>query len=503
MQRPAHNAAVALSPDENPDLNGGPVRSSVQAARIILAVASLAWALRAPAQINLPDIGDPSSTALSPHQEQVLGREFMREARRHLHILDDPLLNEYLHSLGARLVSNSDDAGHTFTFFLVDDPTINAFAVPGGFIGVDSGLVLLTHSESELAAVLAHEISHITQHHMARGVADTRRLTLPTAATLLAAILLATQNPEAGSAAIAASQAGLAQHQINFTRTEEEEADRVGIGLLARSGYDPYAMADFFERMARATRYQGNQLPPFLLDHPVTTTRIADARARAAQLPVAHPRDRLVYYLARARLQALVSQDAAATARHFRERIAAGQYQRAEAAHYGYALALIRAGDYSRALTQISALLRADPDRVEYLMARANAQLDAGRTQAALATCAYAARLYPDYYPLTIEYGQALLHAGRPAQARRLLLAYLRTSRPDPMLYSLVARAANQAGFISESHEFQAEFYYLNGQISAAIGQLERALANAKSDFQRERIQARLTQLKQEAKDKK
>ncbi len=458
--------------------------------------------LPAPADPSLPDLGDASATAISPHQEEVLGREFMREARRHLHILDDPLLNEYLSSLGARLVSNSDEAGRTFTFFLVDDPTINAFAVPGGFIGVDSGLVLLTRSESELAAVLAHEISHITQHHMARAIADAKRLTIPTAAALLAAILLATQNPEAGSAAIAASQAGIVQHRINFTRGDEEEADRVGIGVLARSGYNPYAMADFFERMAQATRYQGLNLPPFLLDHPVTTARIADARARAARLPVAHPRDRLVYYLARARLDVLVSQDPAATARHFRKRIAAGDYQRAEAAHYGYALALIRAGDYAQALDQIARLLRKDPDRVEYLMARAQAQLDAGRTAAALATCAYAARLYPDFYPLTIEYGHALLNAGEPDRARRLLLAYLRTGRPDPMLYSLIARAASRAGFVSESHEFQAEFYYLNGALHPAIGQLEQALKAATTTIQRERIQARLAQFKREAKDK-
>ncbi len=462
----------------------------------------LVWALPVPARIGLPDIGNPSATIITPQQERVLGRKFMREARRHLRILDDPLLNEYLNSLGARLVSNSDDAGKTFTFFLVDDPTVNAFAVPGGFIGVDSGLVLLTRSESELAAVLSHEISHITQHHMARSIADARRMALPTAAALLAAILLATQSPEAGSAAIAASQAGALQHRIDFTRTDEEEADRIGIGILARSGYDPYAMADFFERMAQATRYQGT-LPPFLRDHPVTTERIADARARAARDPVAHPRDRLVYYLTRARLDVLVSQDPAATARHFRERIANGQYERAEAAHYGYALALRRAGDYPRALREIDRLLREDPDRVEYLMAKAQTELDAGRTRAALATCAYAARLYPDYYPLTIEYGNALLRAGRPDRARRLLLTYLRIGRPDPMLYSLVARAANQAGFVGESHEFQAEFYYLNGQVRAAIGQLERALKSARSTFQRERIQARLAQFKREVKEKK
>lgn len=475
----------------------------MQAARIILGLVTLVWALPVPARIDLPDIGNPSATIITPRQERALGREFMREARRHLHILDDPLLNEYLNSLGARLVSNSDDAGKTFTFFLVDDPTINAFAVPGGFIGVDSGLVLLTRSESELAAVLSHEIAHITQHHMARSIADARRLSLPTAAALLAAILLATQSPEAGSAAIAASQAGALQHRINFTRTDEEEADRIGIGILARSGYNPYAMADFFGRMAQATRYQGSRLPPFLRDHPVTTERIADARARAARDPVAHPRDRLVYYLTRARLDVLVSQDPVATARHFRERIASGQYERAEAAHYGYTLALRRAGDYPRALREIDRLLREDPDRVEYLMAKAQTELDAGRTHAALATCAYAARLYPDYYPLTIEYGNALLRAGRPDQARRLLLAYLRIGRPDPMLYSLVARAASQAGFVSESHEFQAEFYDLNGQVRAAIGQLERALKSARSTFQRERIQARLAQFKREVKEKK
>ncbi|MHB1240983.1 MAG: beta-barrel assembly-enhancing protease [Gammaproteobacteria bacterium] len=439
------------------------IRAGVPACRLLTGLLAMLWTLTAVAGTDLPDMGDPSATAITPHQERELGQEFMRQARQQLPIMDDPLLNEYLNSLGARLVSNSDDAGQPFTFFLIDDPVINAFAVPGGFIGVDSGLLLTTQSESELASVLSHEIAHITQHHMARGLADARRLSIPTAAALLAAILLATQNPEMGTAAIAASQAGAIQHQINFTRADEEEADRIGIGILARSGFDPSAMGDFFRRLAQATRYQGPQLPPFLLDHPVTVDRIADARARAAQYPPHRYRNRLVYYLARARLEALVSQDPWETARRFRRRIAAGQYEMAEAAHYGHAIALQRAGHYDAAVRELDALLREDPDRVELLMAKGKTQLAGDHAQAALKTYAYAARLYPDYYPLTIEYGNALLQGGQARQARDLLLAYVRNGQPDPMLYSLLARAANQGGFISESHEFQAQFYYLNG----------------------------------------
>jgi predicted Zn-dependent protease len=204
---------------------------------------------------ELPDMGASSETLFSPEEEKRLGEAFYRNLHQHVKISQDPEIQDYIASLGGRLVTHSDMANRTFHFFVVVQPNINAFAGPAGYIGVNSGLILATQSESELAAVLAHEIAHVTQHHLQRAFAAARRMTLPLAAATLAAILIGTQTPELGQAAIIAVQAGSLQHQINFTRSHEQEADRVGIQLLAESGFDPRSMPLFFERLQQSSRF--------------------------------------------------------------------------------------------------------------------------------------------------------------------------------------------------------------------------------------------------------
>lgn len=449
--------------------------------------------------VDLPSIGDSSGSVVSPEQERRLGEAFMRNVRQRMKVIDDPEINEYLQSLGYQLVANSDDQSRNFTFFIVQEPSINAFAAPGGFIGVHSGLILTTESESELAAVLAHEIAHITQRHMARTYEAAERMTIPMAAALLAAILLGSRDGQLGSAAIAAATAGSTQYQINFTRANEQEADRIGIEMLAQSGFDPRSMPAFFERLQQSARYYGNALPEFLSTHPITVNRIAESTSRADQYPRRQFPSSPNYYLARARLLALTEEDPHKAVAIFQEHLKNGQYRNEDAERYGYALALLAVGKHNEAREQIQKLRKKEPDRIAYRIAAAEIELAAGNTAASRRIYSESLELYPDNYSLTLHYAEALLRTGDAQKAKDILQDLTRNHEPTSEVYRLLARAASEAGFPAESHRSMAEYYYVNGQINAAIDQLSIALRKTNDFYQASRIEARLQQLKEEA----
>lgn len=454
--------------------------------------------------LNLPDIGDAAGGALPAEEERRLGEAFMRELRQKVNIVQDPEINEYIHSLGYRLASNSDNDTQDFTFFVVEDPTINAFAGPGGYIGVNTGLILATQSESELASVLAHEIAHVTQHHLARTFEKANQLTLAAAAALIAAIIAGSQNSQLGQAAIAAAQAGSAQAQINFTRGNEEEADRVGVQTLARADFDPRSMPAFFERLQHLTRFSGPRLPEFLSTHPVTESRIADARNRAEQYPYRQVEDSITYHLMRARLTLLSDKDPRQSVKRYAESLKSGQYRNEEAARYGYTLALLANGEYEGARTEVRTLLAKDKESLPYQIALAQIEMASGHGNAALKIYADALDLYPGNNPLTLLYARTLLQVGQAAKARDLVRAQSRNRSPDPELYKLLAEAAGEAGSKAEAHQALAEYYYLNGQTDAAIAQLNIALGLKDTDFyQTSQIEARLKQFQDDAREAK
>lgn len=447
--------------------------------------------------IRLPDIGDPASGAISPEQEHQMGAGLLRQLRQEGMVQQDPLLEDYIRALGYKLASNSDAPSHPFTFFIVNSDDINAFAAPGGYIGVNRGLILTTQSESELAAVMSHEIAHITQHHLERTYEAAGRYKWATAIALLAAALLGQQSGQLGEAALITGMAANAQLSINFTRANEEEADALGMRTLERSGFNPFAMANFFERMQKSSRLYGGQLPEFLSTHPVTVARIADARARAAQYPRHKYRDSQAYFLAKARLRVLAASDPEKAEREFQRDLHNGTYQNATAEHYGYALALLENGKYHEARAQLEPLLHADPDRIAYLIASARLAQKSGSPQRAFAIFRRALLNFPNNHSLTFFYAQGLLHAGQADQARRLLADYVRGGTTDAAIYRLYSRAAGNAGHIAEAYQAMAEYYFLNGQTDTAIDQLSRAAKLKGLDFYRaSQIQARLRQLK-------
>lgn len=449
--------------------------------------------------INLPDLGDESATAISPAQERRLGEEFMRYARKSLAFIDDAEMNEYVQALGMKLVARADTPMKDFRFFMVNDPSINAFAVPGGFIGIHKGLFLGTQSEGELASVLAHEVSHITQRHIPRLIAESNRMSLPAMAAILASILLASSGGRGAEAGIAATVATVTQRGINFTREFEEEADRIGMATLANAGFDPQGMPAFFERMQLLNRANETNLPEFLRTHPVTTNRISDARNRADRLPKRLRRDSDDYLHVHAKLRALNNGDTAEIARGFRENIAQGKYRNINAERYGYALALLRNRDFAGARTETGKLIAQQPNRVYYRVLQAEIELAARQPERALAIYADAYKTAPNHPALMRYYAEALLKVGQPARAHELLKNAVRKNTDDPLLYRLLAQAAGNSGHPLDAHKAMAEHYYLNGDPIAAIEQLRVALRYACDNFyQSSSIEARMTAIRDE-----
>jgi beta-barrel assembly-enhancing protease len=430
---------------------------------------------------NLPDLGDESAAVLSPQDERRIGEDFMRQARAQFDILDDPELNEYLRGLGQRLTAGVVGLPE-FHFFLVNNPTINAFAVPGGFIGVHTGLLLAARSEAELAAVLAHETAHITQRHIPRMIAESRRLSGPALAAILAGILIAASGQPGGEAAILLTTAGMAQNELNFTRAFEQEADRIGMNILNSAGYDARAMPAFFEQMELLTRLYDNNLPEFLRSHPVTGRRIAESRNHAEGFPDRPNPDTSAFAHMQARLQVLGSK-ADEALKLFRAKQENRDATHRVADQYGYALALLANDRYDEARRETALLLKSRSDYVPYHILRAEIELAANNKSAGLSAYAEAGRKFPTSLALTQRHASALLKNGQPAQARQLLDKAVRQRPQEPALYKMLASAAGESGNRMEAHRAYGEYYFLTGQPRAAIEQFELAIHFSNNNF--------------------
>jgi len=478
-----------------------PLLRAVSVISVIAVLAVIAVTAGPPpvrAQVALPDIGDSSEGAFGSAEEQEIGEEFMRELRAHVEVIDDPQVVDYVRAVGYELASHSGyDAGR-FTFFVVGDPAINAFAAPGGFIGINSGLITATESESELASVVAHEIAHVTQRHIGRSIELQKKLTLPTLAGLAAAVLIGTQSPQAGRAAAAAVSAAGTSLVLKFSREHETEADRVGMQLLASAGFDPRAMPVFFERLQQEHRYY-RAPPEFLSTHPVTTNRIADTRSRAEAFPYRQYPPSLTFELVRAKLRVREKSEPGEAVEYFRNAVEEGQYRSEEAARYGLALAYLQAGRHDEARETISPLAERDPDRIPYKTALARIEFADGRVDEALAIYEDMQSLYPGNRALTQGYAEALVRVGRPGEALRLINDYSRYHRMDASLWRLVAQAQERAGNRADSQAALAEHYYVLGQLDQALHQLRLANRAPNDDYySASRIAARLNQLEAE-----
>ena len=449
---------------------------------------------------DLPDIGSPSNSALSREKEQQIGRSIFRSLVDTDRVMDDPEVQEYVQDVGQKLAAQAQEGDFRFNFFVVNDSAINAFALPGGYIGVHSGLILATKSESELAGVLAHEISHVTQRHISRAVFANQRSSILTMAAMLGAILLGAVggNGDVITGAIATAQGVAAQQQINFTRANEYEADRVGVGVLAAGGFDPLGMPDFFETLARQTGPLASQAPEFLLTHPVTVSRIAETRERAASFPRPDVEDAAGYAITRARIRVLSSPTPEKALQFF-----LGEQQDPKSVgdlgtEYGIALVRMELGQYREARALFQGLLATHPGVIPFHTGLAGAELALGNRDAAFTTYEKAMGLFPRNTPLTVRYAEALLAAGQSKQAHTILLDLLNNVPPTAEQVRLIALAASAAGDTADAYYYMAELHLIKGDVVMAADQLRVALSTPGLDaVQRARFTSRLAEIQE------
>ncbi|WP_296593494.1 M48 family metalloprotease [Methylophaga sp.] len=448
--------------------------------------------------IALPEMGDSAGALVSPVEEYQVGQSFYWSLQQSVTLVDDPEVNSYINSLGHRLVTNSDDPGRSFTFFVVPDNSVNAFAAPGGFIGIHTGLMLTSEAESELASVMAHEIAHVTQRHILRNFERSKRMSIPMTAAMIAAALLGVADPSAGSAAIMAVQAGNVQMQLDYSRAHEAEADNLGMQTLVNAGFDPNAMPRFFERLQIAGRfYGGNQIPEFLRTHPITVSRIADARGRAANLePRPQIRDTKKFYLMREKVRVMTSANLRELIKTYEDKLKDNTAEDESVTRYGYALALLKNSNYTQARDEINDLIDLDDNQLSYHLVLADIEIALGRMDAALAIYNDFQRVYPDDWALSIKQVQALLRANQPRKAITILQRQLDVGESSADLYRLLAKAYGDMGQKSKSHVWLAEHYHSSGQLMQAADQLRIAADYARGDeFELAKISSRLRQI--------
>jgi predicted Zn-dependent protease len=448
---------------------------------LLFLILTFALALPVTYANDLPDLGESSHVYLTDAQEQTLARSIMQQIYADPHYLDDPVIESYLNDLGYRLVSHSPGSQRTFDFFVLQDPTVNAFALPGAHIGVHTGLIQTADNESELAAVLAHEISHVNQNHLYRMIANQDKSFWPTMAGLAVAILASRSNPNIGSAAIAGSQALSIQNQLSYTRDFEREADRMGFDVMQNAGFDPHAMASFFERLQRANRLYETNAPAYLRDHPLTSERIADIESRLEGVPYKQHQDSSEFQFIRTRIKAMdgTPEDAIAL---FQSQIREKKYSNEAAAEYGLALAYLRAHRVDAAETAAQKVAKLSPIPLASLLL-ANIAAKSGNADLALTRYRAGLNSYPTYRPLVYGYAEALLESHRPQEA----LAFIKTktaSRSDDIrLWRLLGRAHAMLGQRLASHRATAEALALSGDLRSAIEQLNLGLKAGDGDF--------------------
>ncbi len=472
--------------------------------RLFLALAVSAVSLAAAAQtgrIPLPDMGNSASTILTEKEEAEYARELVRQMRAFEVLVEDPQIAAYFEDMGFSLVSESDRPDKAFRFVVIDEPNINAFAAPGGVIALHSGLILAAENESEVAGVLSHEIAHITQLHLYRAFENAKRMSIPLALAMLGMVLAGGGGGEVVSGALMTGQAMAQQMQINFTRHNESEADRIGIRTLSAAGYDPRGMATFFSKLGRLTRPNGEGPPEFLRTHPVTVNRIAEAMDRAHSMPRPPARDGLDFYLMQSRARALLEDKPADAISWFRERLD-DEYPEARqnAYRYGLAIALQRAQEFDEAGRLLGPLLEGEPARLAYQLQVADLDLERGNEERALLRMAKLYHNFPGNHAIAMQYSRALLKSGDPQQAESAAIILRQQTlyrEEDPELYELYARAANAAGDHVRATEAIAESYYQRGGVREAMEQLERLERQGDLDYyERSRVSARLMELR-------
>ncbi|BAP43977.1 M48 family metalloprotease [Pseudomonas sp. 21LCFQ02] len=443
---------------------------------------------------DLPSLGDSSSSIVSPEQEHQLGRAWLGMLRSQVDQLSDPQLKDFVESSVYKLAETSQVQDRRLEFILINSNQLNAFAAPGGIIGVNGGLFLHAQTEGEYASVMAHELAHLSQRHFARGVEAQQRMQVPVMAAMLAGIVMAAAGAgDAGMAAIAGSQAAAIQEQRRFSRQNEQEADRIGILNLEKAGYDPRNMPTMFERLMRQYRFDARP-PEFLLTHPVSESRIADTRNRAEQAASGGKEDSLRYQLMRARIALIYEETPGIAAKRFRAQLS--ENPKSDYARYGLAIAQIKGGQLNEAREGLKPLLDKAPNDITFNLAQIDLDITSNRLAEAQQRAERLLTQYPGNYPLNQARIDTLLKQGKNAEAEKALDALLKNRPVDPDIWYQVAEARGLTGNTVGLHQARAEFFALVGDFRQAIQQLDFAKRRSSNNFQlASRIDARQKEL--------
>lgn len=476
----------------------------------------LLWKIQAIAY-ELPDLGERSETLISSKTQRRMGKEFMKEVRLSTTVINDVIINDYIQHLGNKLALNANTKRRKFHFFVIDDQSINAFAGPDAHIGINSGTIIAATSESELAAVMAHEIAHVTQHHLERLLDRAKDAQILSTAGALAAMIIGATIPtkpstrtimdqtrgddttlgDLATGLAVASVGGAVQHMINFTREHEIEADNIGMKILYNSSFDPKAMPSAFEKMQHLRYDYLNETPKFLLTHPVTSDRIAEAKNRANQYQPKEISANETFNLIRARTLVLTNHNSPKTKKNLQAQLKSSKSHLA--LQYGSILALYENLQLSEATTQLADLQKKYPNEVLLQMLAAQIAEENKQPDIALKILAKALTNYNDYYPLIFQYAETLISAKHSQIACDFIRAKIRKHQNDPNLYRLLARAYAQNNQVADAYQAKAKAFAIEDYGRQAIILLRQALKTPKlSAIDREIINAKIDQLKNE-----
>ena len=461
---------------------------------LVTSIALTASLLTAPAhsQVNLPVLGDSVSGTISTQQEYEFGRELLRQIRRETPMLNDPLVMEYIVSLTYKLATNSEVTDHRLEFVLIDSEILNAFAAPGGIIGVNGGLFLHAENEGQFASVLSHELAHISQRHYARSVQQQRNNMLPNVAGLLASLIIAsTVGGDAGQAALMTTQAVGQENQLRYSRSNEQEADRVGIRTLYNSGFDPYDMAGMFENMLRMKSFS-RRLPEFLSTHPLDENRIADSKNRANSLPGVDHAQNVEFLLMKQRVTMHYTENIDAEILALQRALPQLNGAEADAARYGIALGMMESGRFAEATQSLQTLLDQEPTRITYVMLEADIARQAGQYAKAREILERNLRISPNNHPLTMALAMTLNENDDHEQAAAVLENQSQVRPNDPELWFQLAEIQGQAGNITKVHLARGEYFITIGDFTRARNQFNLAIEQERDRLVRARIQQRL-----------
>ena len=473
-------------------------RSAVGGTAVLTALALVMTPVAA--QSSLPELGDSSGAIVTGQQEKKLGQEAMREIRGSGMYLNDPEVNAYLNELGQRILAANPGIRERFEFFAVADPAINAFAMPGGYIGVNMGLVLLTQSESELAGVLSHEMSHVTQKHYARMVDDQRKNAWMGIAGLAAAVLAAKAGKgDVAQGALLGSQAAQVQNYLNFSRDNEREADRIGFQYLSRAQFDPAAMGTFMERLQRSSSLNDTGIVPgYLRTHPITNERIADAQDRVGKGEFKLAKESVDFHYVRALIRSYIG-DAPAAVKYFESALIDRKYSSEAATRYGLAAAVLRERDFARAKRELATLESAGIKHPMITAMRGQILIQAEEFGPAVTFFEQAISDYPNHWQLHYDLPEVLLRAKLPKRALASLEKSLLRKPNDVQLLDLAARACADAGMKMKQHRFLGELYAQQANLRGALDQFELASKAGDGDyFEASYVEARVREMKRE-----